>query len=78
MSSWNTSLVDGPVLVPDDDGYHLNVAAEADKPEFDNHEVVPFTPIRVLADAPTVFLRFTNEAEAIEVMPELRAGPEST
>jgi hypothetical protein len=77
--AWNTSLIDGPVPIPilsepDDegmqtllgyvDGYHLNVAPQVYTAELAPYVVTPTLPRRVFAGAETVFLKFSDEAEA--------------
>jgi hypothetical protein len=74
--SWNASLVDGPIAVEDDVGYHLNLAAERMTAALEPFRVRPETPERVWAgDAPewtaTIFLRFTDEAAARAALPGL-------
>jgi len=72
---WNQSLIDGPVHVPDVTGYHLNVAPEV-AAGLDAWRVEPTAPQRVFAGAETVFLRFADEAEAIEVLSAYWTDPE--
>lgn len=66
--TWNLSLIDGPVYVPDVTGYHLNVAPEV-AAGLDAWRVYPTSPQRVFAGAETVFLRFADEAEARDALP---------
>lgn len=75
--SWNSSLIDGPVHVPDVTGYHLNVAPEI-AAGLDAWRVTPRNPRRVFAGADTVFLRFADEAEARVALGEywIEPGPD--
>jgi hypothetical protein len=81
--TWNTSLIDGPVLIPilsEPDaegmqtllgyvnGYHLNVAPQVYTAELAPYVVTPTLPRRVFAGAETVFLKFADEAEACSVL----------
>jgi hypothetical protein len=61
--TWNPSLIDGPVRVPDVTGYHLNVAPDI-ATGLDAWRIEPTSPERVFAGAETVFLKFADEAEA--------------
>lgn len=67
--SWNPSLIDGPVHVPDATGYHLNIAPEI-VAGLDAWRVYPISPKRVFAGAETVFLRFADETEARSALPD--------
>lgn len=60
---WNFSLIDGPVPIDGVEGYHLNVAPEISF-GLENFQTFPRKPRRVFAGAETVFLKFTDEAEA--------------
>lgn len=74
--TWNHSLIDGPVHVPDVTGYHLNVAPEI-AAGLDAWRVYPTTPQQVFAGAETVFLRFADEAEARSVLSGYWIEPEA-
>lgn len=77
--TWNASLIDGPITIytygqPDEEGvrpvtgtvpgYHLNIAPEIMTNELEQFRIVPETPSQSFAGAETVFLKFTNEAQA--------------
>lgn len=66
---WNLSLIDGPIIIPDATGYHLNVAPEITG-GLDAWRVYPATPQQVFAGAETVFLRFADEGEARAALPD--------
>ena len=68
--SWDTSLVDGPILSYQSSTYNVNVAPQAMTPELEPFVVEPVYPKRVFAgDDPanrtmTVCLLFADEEEA--------------
>jgi hypothetical protein len=62
--TWNPSLIDGPIPIPDAAGYHLNVAPQVYTDAMQPYVMTPSFPRRVFAGAETVFLRFADEAEA--------------
>lgn len=53
-------------------GYHLNVAPQCYTEDLESFRVDPdpATPFRVFAGAPTYFLRFADEDEAREYLPD--------
>lgn len=80
--SWNTSVVDGPILIDGVAGYHLNVAPSAVPAEAAPYMVAPepVTPARTFAGDVqaqdgtwplTAFLRFPDEETAKAVLPGL-------
>lgn len=73
---WNPSLIDGPVTIDGDPGYHLNIAPEI-AAGLDAWRVYPTTPQQVFAGAETVFLRFADEAEARSVLGGYWIEPEA-
>jgi hypothetical protein len=73
--TFNPSLIDGPVHVPDVTGYHLNVAPEI-AAGLDAWRIEPTSPERVFAGAETVFLRFADEAEARSALGAYWTEPE--
>lgn len=84
--TWNPSLVDAPVLVEGDAAYLVNVSRSALPAGAEAFEVTPdpATPARVFAGDElgddgrfklTAFLRFADEAEAVDTLPGLWFAP---
>jgi hypothetical protein len=65
---WHQGLIDGPIHVEGDDGYHLNIAPALMSALLNNYQCNPGTPQRVFAGTDTLFLRFTDETEARTVL----------
>jgi len=49
-------------------GYHLNIAPQVYTPDLEPYVMTPSLPRRVFAGAETVFLKFTDEAQAREYL----------
>lgn len=84
--SWNTSLVDAPVMIEGEGAYLVNVFRPAVPASAALFEVTPdpATPARVFAGDElgedgrfklTAFLRFADEAEAVAALPGLWFAP---
>lgn len=66
---WNPALIDGPITIEGDSGYHLNAAPQVVTEALAPYIVSPATPERVFAGAETVCLRFPSEAQAKSLLP---------
>jgi len=58
------------------EGYHLNIAPQVYTDDLAPYVMTPTQPRRVFAGAETVFLKFADEAEAIEVLSAYWTDPE--